>query len=197
MYTSASLSNIASQLAIIGVKEALRASAAWQYLDFFAFFFIWKTFWSDWFLKEQASALKMQTSNNAVLWESQKPRTDQSVLRPSNSSSSLLSWTIGSEIIWDSPAKLHRSQFKSRSSLCRAMTKPPFLQFKAWHRSKSSLQPSQVLGSPLGVNWYLRATASLNSSGERAKKLSFVGRMDSQVEHLLSRSLLSLLGFSC
>ena len=73
----------------------------------------------------------MQISNNASRWTSPNPWTFQSALNWS----SLGSWRTGSEIIWWRPAKVHRSQFKSLASLCRAVTKPPFLQFRAWVRS--------------------------------------------------------------
>jgi len=52
---------------MIGVNDALLSAAAFEYLDFLTFFFSSKTAWIDWFLKEFASALKMQVSNNATL----------------------------------------------------------------------------------------------------------------------------------
>ncbi len=76
---------------------------------------------------------------------------------------------------------LRRLAVRSRSSLWRTITKPPFWHDKACEVSKLSPQ-AQWLGMFSGSHPYRRAMASRNAPLWRAKPCSSTGRVESQVE---------------
>ena len=53
----------------------------------------------------------------------------------------------------------YRSATPSQSSLWRALTRPPFLQSRAWEINNAEFQPSQNLGSYGGSRTYFRKRA--------------------------------------
>ena len=86
----------------------------------------------------------MRPSNNASLCGTQKPLVLQSPLNPPLPFSDV-SWRIGigSDLIWDRPALCKSSILQSLNSLWRADIRPPFLQFNACEREKTSPLASQ------------------------------------------------------
>ena len=129
MYNSASLSKIASQVAIMGVNDARLLQLPWNRYLFSCFFL--SEIWTQVIDLQLIWSLHLE-----YIYQKERGVEVPKMLSLPNQHepfSPLLSVShiMGSEITCFKPALSRRSQFRSLASLCLPYTKPPLGQFKA------------------------------------------------------------------